>query len=197
MKTKTAYFTTLLTLLLTVSAAQSQNINNRFGFEFNVSTPHATTSIGDTDLGTGLGFEGVFHYRVLKHTGIYLGWGWKHFPSESSFAGQEVDFEETGYIYGVQFKHPLGNSRLSYILRAGGTWNHLELENSSGDITYDTGHGAGWQASAGLEIPLWRKWNLTPTFKYSSLNRSFESETGDFSSNLNYLALQVGFFKNF
>jgi opacity protein-like surface antigen len=197
MKTRTALFTTLLTVILTVSAAQAQDTNNRFGFEFNIGTPHATTTIGDADLGTGVGFEGVFHYRILKHTGVYLGWGWKHFPSESSFAGQNIEFEETGYIYGIQFKHPVANTGISYILRAGGTWNHLELENSSGDITYDTGHGAGWQTSAGVEIPLWRNWSLTPTFKYSSLNREFETGTDTFSSNLNYLALQVGFFKNF
>lgn len=197
MKSRIALIATFLTVILTISNAQSQNSADRFGFEFNVSTPHATTSIGDTDLGTGVGFEGVFHYRVLEHTGIYLGWGWKHFPSESSFAGEDIDFEETGYIYGIQFKHPFGKSGLSYILRAGGTYNHLELENTSGDITYDTGHGAGWQASAGVEIPLWRDWNLTPTFKYSSLNRNFETDTETFSANLNYLALQVGFFKTF
>lgn len=197
MKTKIAFFTTLLTVLLTVTVAQSQDSQNRFGFEFNVSTPHATTSIGDANLDTGLGFEGIFHYRVLKHTGVYLGWGWKHFPSKSSFDGNNIDFEETGYIYGIQYKHPVGKSGLSYILRAGGTWNHLELENSDGDITYDTGHGAGWQVSAGVEIPLWKDWSLTPTFKYSSLNRDIETETDSFSADLNYLALQVGLFKTF
>lgn len=197
MKTKSTFLTTLLTVILTVSAVQSQDTNGRFGFELNAGISHATTDIGDADLGTGVGFEGVFHYRILKHTGVYLGWGWKHFPSESSFAGEDIEFEETGYIYGIQFKHPFGNSGLSYILRAGGTWNHLELENNDGNITYDTGHGAGWQISGGLNIPLWRNWSLTPTVKYSSLNRSFETDTDSFSADLNYAALHVGFFKNF
>jgi len=197
MKTKITFFTTLLTVLLTVTVAQSQQTDGRFGFEINAGISHATSEIGDADLGTGVGFEGVFHYRILEHTGIYLGWGWKHFPSESSFAGNDVEFEETGYIYGIQFKHPFGKSGLSYILRAGGIWNHLELENSAGDITYDTGHGAGWQVSGGVEIPLWQKWSLTPTVKYSSLNRDFETDMENFSADLNYVALHIGFFKTF
>ena len=197
MKARTALFTTLLTVILTINTVQSQDTDGRFGFELNAGISHATTDIGNAELGTGVGFEGIFHYRILKHTGVYLGWGWKHFPSESSFAGQDIEFEETGYIYGVQFKYPFGRSGFSYILRAGGIWNHLELENSDGDITYDTGHGAGWQVSGGVDIPLWRNWSLTPTLKYSSLNRDFETETDSFSDNLNYIAFHVGFSKNF
>lgn len=197
MKTKTAFFITLLTAFITVTAAQSQDTAGRFGFELNAGISHATADIGNADLGTGVGFEGVLHYRILKHAGVYMGWGWKHFPSESSFAGEDIEFEETGYIYGVQFKHPFGKSGLSYILRAGGIWNHLELENSDGEITYDTGHGAGWQVSGGVEIPLWQTWSLTPTVKYSSLNRDFEIGTDNFSADLNYVALHVGLTKTF
>ncbi|HAC16424.1 MAG TPA: opacity protein [Bacteroidetes bacterium] len=197
MKTITTLFTTLLTVILTVSVAQSQDTTNRFSFELNSGISLPTTDIGDAELGTGVGFEGIFHYRILQHTGVYLGWGWKHFPSESSFAGEDIEFEETGYIYGVQFKHPFGKSGLSYILRAGGNWSHLELENSDGDITYDTKHGAGWQVSGGVDIPLGRKWSLTPTIKYSSLNRDYKTETGNFSADLNYVAINIGFFKKF
>lgn len=191
----------LLTLLLTVTAlnatAQVQQHEGRWAFEISTGTSFATADIGDANLNTGLGLDATFHYRFMEHTGFYLGWGWKRFGVDQSFAGNNMDFEETGYIYGIQFKHPLGNGRFNYVVRAGGIYNHVEVENSDGDIVSDTGHGLGWQLSGGLEVPLGRSWTLVPTVKFSSLSRDFESGTDTFNSDLNYLSTQIGFYKYF
>lgn len=197
MKTRISLLITLITVLAMNAAAQVQNQGNRWAFEISTGTSYATADIGDANLNTGLGFEATFHYRFMPHTGAYLGWGWKKFGADRSFAGNNMDFEETGYIYGIQFKHPLGNGRLNYVVRAGGIYNHVEVENSKGDIVSDTGHGLGWQVSGGIELPIGRSWTLIPSVKYSSLSRDFESGSDTFNSDLNYLATQVGFYKTF
>lgn len=189
----------LLTIALTVFAltATAQNNKDRWAFELSTGASYATTEIGDANLKAGPAIEGTFYYRFLEHTSIYLGWGWKKFGSNNSFAGNNMDFEETGYTYGLQFKHPLPGTRLNYVVRAGGIYNHVEIENSAGDIVSDTGHGLGWQTAAGIEVPLGRSWTLIPNLKYSSLSRDFESGENKFNSNLNYLSTQIGFTKTF
>ena len=181
--------------------AQNQNLvkenDNRWGFEFSTGTYYATADIGNADLKMGFGFEGTFHYRVVKHTGVYLGWGWKKFGVDQSFAGNNMDFEETGYVYGIPFRNQLAKTRLNYNLRAGGIYNHVEIENKEGDIVSDTGHGLGYQLSAGFEFPLGRSWVLIPSVRYSSLERSYNSGTENFDANMNTLSTQIGFFKRF
>lgn len=189
----------LLTIALTVFAlnATAQNNQDRWAFELSTGASYATTEIGDANLKAGPAIEGTFYYRFVEHTSIYLGWGWKKFGSNHSFAGNKMDFEETGYTYGVQFKHPLANTRLNYVVRAGGIYNHVEIENNAGDIVSDTGHGLGWQAAGGIELPLGQSWTLIPMVKYSSLSRDFESGTDEFNSNLNTVSTQIGFTKTF
>lgn len=195
MKARLSLLITILTVI--VLNATAQNNDTRWAFEISTGASFATTDIGNANLSTAPGIEAVFHYRILEHTGVYLGWGWKKFGVDQSFAGDNMDFEETGYVYGIQFKHPLANTDLSYVVRAGGIYNHVEIENSEGDIVSDTGHGLGWQVSGGFELPLGRSWTLIPSVKYSSLGRKFDSGTDRFDSNLNYVVTQVGFSKNF
>jgi len=169
----------------------------RWGFEFNLGVSHATRSLAGTNLKTGMGFEGIFSYRFLPHTGVYGGWGWNKFSADQSFDGSHMDFEETGYVYGVQFNHPIENSSISYYLRVGGLYNHIEMENKSGDIIGDTGHGTGWQIAGGIELALTDKWNFTPGFKYNSLSRDVEINGSTYSLKHDYLSLRVGFVRNF
>jgi len=169
----------------------------RWGFEFNLGGSHATRNLAGTSLNTGMGFEGLFSYRFLPHTAIYAGWGWNKFSADQSFAGSHMDFEETGYVYGVQFKHPVENTSLSYYFRAGGLYNHIELEDKSGNIIGDTGHGTGWQIAGGIELALNDRWHFTPGFKYNSLSRDVEIKGSTYSLNHDYLSLRVGFVRNF
>ena len=126
MKTRTILFTTLLTVILTVSAAQSQDTNGRFGFELNAGISHATTDIGDADLGTGVGFEGVFHYRILKHTGVYLGWGWKHFPQNRPLQAKTLNSKKPAIFMESSLNIRLANQdcQPSCVQEVSGiTWN--------------------------------------------------------------------------
>ena len=187
----------LIAMVSLTAVAQENENDKRFGFELSSGASFATTEPGDAKLNTGVGFEGIFHYRFLKHTGIYAGWGWNKFTADESFAGGDVDFEETGYVYGLQFKHPVKNASLSYYVRVGGLYNHIEVENEEGDIIGDTGHGLGWQLAGGIDIPLGSNWNFTPGVKYNALSGDLEINGTTTELDQNYLMVRVGFLKKF
>ena len=178
--------------LVLVFAFHQVKSQDRWTLEFRPGVDFATKNIADADLRIGFGFEGAIAYRFMPHLAAYAGWSWNHFAADESFAGTDASFEETGYTFGLQFIHPIGESGLSYLLRAGGTYNHIEIENNDGNIIIDSGHGLGWQAEAGLVIPLSDKFSLLPSLRYRSLNRDIEIENVSTSVDLNYLSVGVG-----
>lgn len=179
----------LLTIVLLAALAPlnfAQEGNNPFGIELNGGISFPVSNPGDTDLKPGPGFEAILHLRLMPHTGIYGGWGWNRMAADFSFAGDNVCFETTGYVIGLQFKHPVGQSDFSWLLRAGMLYSHIEIENTDGDITGDSGHGPGWQLAGGIDVPLGKGWSLTPLVTFSSLNR--EVTYGEVTTGLKHLS---------
>lgn len=194
---KTKVLLILSFCILITGAVNAQENGKRFDFEFNGGASMATSKPGDTQLNLGFGFESTLHYRILKYTGVYAGWGWNRFGADNSFAGADVCFEETGYVFGLQFKHPIGTMPLSYYFRAGGLYNHIEIENASGDIIGDTGHGLGFQLGAGIDYSLGKNWSITPGLKFNYFSRDVEMDGVTTGLNHNYLSLKVGILKRF
>ena len=183
-----------LIVLNSLSAQDKWSVALRPGVNF------ATKDVGDTELKTGYGAEFAVGYRFMEHLGAYVGWGWNQFKSDnSSFAGVgDTDFEETGYTFGFQFIYPIGiASNLSYLIRAGGIYNHIEVENSDGDITADSGHGLGWELGVGITMDLGNNWNLRPQVGYRALSRDIEIGTVTTDVDLNYISIGVGVAKVF
>lgn len=197
MKTKVLFASLLMATFFGSSSIMAQENDKRFGLELSAGASWATSKPGNTKLNTGFGFEGLFHYRFMPHTGVYAGWGWNRFGADESFAGSDVCFEETGYVFGLQFKHPISTWPIAYYLRAGGLYNHIEIENSDGDIIGDTGHGLGFQLAAGIDYSLGKNWSITPGLKFNSLSGDVEIEGVTTSLNHNYLSLRVGIIKRF
>jgi len=193
---RTKGLTIAMLLFLTVGAF-AQESENRFAFEFNSGVSKATQKIDDATLNTGFGFEGIFHYRLMQHFGVYAGWGWNRFGADESFAGNDVCFEETGYLLGANFKHPIGTSKLDYYFRAGALYNHIETENAQGDIVHDTKHGWGYQLAGGIDIPLGGKWSLTPGVKFNALSRETSYEGLSKIMDYQYLSARIGITKRF
>lgn len=191
MKPKELVAVILFSFFALNSFAQPQT--SRFSFEINSGPSIANKDLGGADLNVGAGFEGIFHYRIMPHVSAHLGWGWNKFSADQSFAGSDMDFEETGYIFGLQFKHPFKSNSLSWFVRASGLYNHIEIENNDGDIIEDTGHGLGLQFAGGLDIPLNNKWSFTPSLKLNSLTRDLDTGETERNLNLNYDCLRLGF----
>lgn len=148
-----------------------------------------TQDLGDADLDTGFGFEGTIAYSFLPHLSVYTGWGWNKFSSGNSFAGGDTDFEETGYTFGLRFQHPLSSTNLDYILGIGGVYNHIEIEDNKGNNIADSGHDFGWQADAGISLPLSDRLAIVPGVRFRYLQQDIEIEENTFDADLQYLAL--------
>jgi len=194
MKTKKLVTIAIFTMITMISMAQENE--KRFGVELNGGVSFATRELGGLNLNTGVGFEGVFHYRFMPHLGAYAGWGWNKFSTDDTFEGSDVDVEETGYVLGLQFKHPIASSPLSYYVRLGGLYNHLEFEEGD-DIIEDTGHGLGFQLAGGVEIELGSNWSINPGFKFNALSRDLDENGIKTEMNLNYINVRVGIIKRF
>ncbi len=178
-----------LTLLTVFNQSRAQD---KWSLELRPGVNYATQDIADANLELGFGTELTIAYRFMPHLAAYAGWSYNNFAVDQSFAGTDASFEETGYTFGFQLIHPIGESTLSYLVRVGGTYNHIEIENNDGDIIIDSGHGLGWQAEAGLVIPLNERFSLLPSVRYRSLNRDIKIENVSTSVDLNYLSVGVG-----
>lgn len=194
--TKTLSTLTILAVILFLSL-QSANAQSRISWELKTGVDFPTQDLGDADLTTGFGFDGIITFHFTPHTSVFGGWGWHRFTSDNSFAGADVDFEETGYTFGVEYMHPLGDTPMDYYVRTGGIYNHIEAEDNDGDITYDTNHGLGWQAEAGLAFDLGNRWLFKPGVRYRSLSRDFDIGTTTVEADLTTFNVSAGISRSF
>lgn len=194
---KTKVFAILGLMILLSSGAFAQSSEKRFGFELNSGVSLPVSELDNSKLNTGFGFEGIFHYRFMPHLGAYAGWGWNRLSADNSFAGENVDFEETGYVVGLQFMHPIGNSPFSYFVRGGGLYNHIETENTTGEIINDTGHGFGFQVAGGISYNFGNHWSFDPGIKFNSLRPNADFEGVSRSLDYQYITFRIGIVKKF
>lgn len=195
MKTKVMLISALC--LFIMGATYAQEKGNRFGIELNGDVSFVSNELAGASLNTGLGFEGILQYRFMPYTSVYGGWGYSHFSAKESFAGPNVDFEQTGYILGLQVLYPHPNTPVSYFVRGGMLYSHIETENSSGDIISDTGHGIGFQVAGGIEFALGRNWSIAPGVKFNYLSAETGIEGINYQLEHRYVSARVGIIKRF
>lgn len=195
MQAKLILAITLITALTFTSVAQESE--KRFGIELNGDISIVSSGLIGTNLNTGLGFETLLQYRFMPFTSIYGGWGYSHFNADESFAGSDIDFEQTGYILGLQLKRSISDSPISYFVRAGLLYSHIETENNAGEIISDTGHGVGFQVAGGIEVSLGKNWSLAPGLKFNSLSGETELEGVSYDLEHRYVSVSMGLVKRF
>ncbi|WP_299215402.1 outer membrane beta-barrel protein [uncultured Aquimarina sp.] len=187
----------IIIAFLIVSINETLFAQEKWSVEIRPGLKLPTKDIGDADLKVGFGFEATIAYNFMEHLAGYAGWGYNTFRAVNSFAGEDADFDETGYTFGLRFIHPIGDSSLSLLARAGGIYNHIEVESESGDINIDSGHGLGWEIGAGLDIDLGKNWSLRPQIGYRSLSRDLEITNTTIDAKLNYISFDMGISKRF
>ena len=180
---------------LTVAAltlASPASCQQRWAFEVRSQGSIGTQDVERESSEYGFGYEASLQYRFVEHVSAYAGWDWTRFNAFESIAGPDMDMEETGYAMGLRFEHPFSaGERAAYWVRGGATINHLELENTDGDVVDNSGHGLGWEAGAGVALPLGQNWMMTPGLRYRSLNRDLGIDT-KVPVELRYIALEFG-----
>ena len=194
MKTKVLLALTLSVIFSVVTIAQEKE--KRFAFEVNAGPSFPTNEFVE-NIQIGFGFDFSFQYKFMPHTSIYAGWGENWLSTESMNSENNLDYEETGYALGLDFRHPMGSSNISYFVRAGALYNHIETENANGDILNDTGHGFGYQLAGGVDINLGSNWSLTPGLKFNSLKRDSEFEGTLLKLDYQYISPRIGITKRF
>lgn len=177
-------------LLLTGGMAGAQD---RWKVEFRPGLSFPIGNLAGSDINTGFGFEVTASYRFLKDVSGYAGWGWNMFASEKS-SDKDISNEETGYTFGLQLNRPLNNS-IDYFLRAGGIYNHLEIEN--GDALYaDSGHELGWQVEGGLSVPIGAGFSVNPGLRFRQLSGNITLAGEKTGFDLRYVSVGVGISKS-
>lgn len=191
------YIAVLILSFFMLTAGTPAQAKDKWDVELRTGVSSATQELGESELNNGVGFEATVAYAFMPHLSAYLGWGWNQFKSDETDTQPEMTFEETGYTFGLQFTHPIGQSGLGYMVRAGGVFNHIELEDKEGEIVEDTGHEMGWQIGAGLEIPLGDDWQLLPGVRYRALSTDLETNGTETELDLTYYSIGAGLSRSF
>jgi opacity protein-like surface antigen len=150
-----------------------------------------TEKLGGAKLHNGFGFGMNVRYRVVPGVAAYGGWEWHHSRSDELRAGRTTDVEDTGYTFGIRIDHAL-TPLVGGWARAGGLYNHVELEDRDGALVADSKHGLGWELGGGLSVPITRRVALTPGVRYRSLTRDLQIGDATRSSTLSYVTLGTG-----
>lgn len=175
-----------LLLMAVVMANQSAMAQNKWQVALRPAVNFPTEELGEIDLETGYGFDASIGYQLVPSLWVNAGWGWNHFTSDQALV-ENLDFEETGYMLGLQLTPSIGQSRFAFVVGGSAIYNHIEVEDDN-DVIFDTDHGWGWQAEAGISIPFGPRLQLTPTVRYHSLKRDVEIAGIEVSSDLRYVS---------
>lgn len=184
--------TSILLIVVLPASAQSN-----LSWELRAGADFPTEQIGGAELNSGYGFDGIVAYWFMPYTSLFGGWSWHQFSTDDTFAGNNVDFNETGYSLGLEFTYPLGTSPHAFYIRGGGVYSHLEAESTDGGFSVDSDHGLGWQAEAGVAFLLGNRWVIKPGFRYRTLSEDFQVGTATTDFDLSYYNLSIGITRNF
>ena len=184
-------YLSLMVALLMVAVASTVHAQGPWSLELRGGPAFPTADLNDASLGTGAGFGVAASYRFLPHLGAYAGWDWHRLGLDEPFLGGDYDVEDTGYAFGLQFQHPMIRSIEGWV-RAGGIFNHIEMEDDAGTIVDDSGHELGWEVGGGLSFPLGRHFALTPGARYRTFSTTIEIDDAQVPVDLSYLTAEVG-----
>lgn len=163
-------------ILVLASPASTVSAQERWTAELRGGGAFPTVDVvGDLGTGNGFALEGSLAYRFSPFLGAYVAWDWVRFSPDSSFAGPDVDFEGTGYLAGLRFEHPLPEAvPFDVWVRAGVRYDHLELEDASGDIIAGTGRDVGFEVGAGVAVRVADRWSVTPGVRYRAISHDVQ-----------------------
>lgn len=179
-----------LVIILCVWAAAPAQAQGAFTVEVRGGVNSPTETFVDTDLERGVGLEGTVAFRVMPAVSVYGGWDWQRRSVEDRLFGAEGRLIDTGYVFGVKLTP--GTSRFAPWLRAGALYNHVELEDANGNAIADTDHVWGWEAGAGIDVPIGGSLRLTPGVRYRRFAPMLQLGSASFESTLAYLVVDVG-----
>jgi hypothetical protein len=195
---KATIFLKMFMLGILISFAANEGMaQERWNLALRGGVNFPTQDLADASLNNGFGFEGTLSYRFLPSLAVVGGWGWNQFSADRSFAGPNVDFEETGYTLGLQYIMPFPNSNIALVVGGSGIYNHIEIESREGNLISDSEHGLGWQADLGISFPITNWLSFMPGVRYRSLSRDFQINNITTPADLRYFSTNAALVFNF
>lgn len=179
------------TLVLALAAAGTLQAQTPVSLELRGGAAFPTDDLGEASLNTGGGAGFGVHAVLLPRLGVYAGWDLMRFSTDSPFAGAQYDVENTGYVLGLEFGHPI-TGRIGSWARAGGMYGHIELEDRD-DVVADSGHEFGWEAGVGLNVVIGSGFALLPGVRYRMLSVDLTDGADDVPVDLSYVTAEIGF----
>lgn len=179
----------VLALILIQCYGQAQD---KFSLAVKAGVGVPTHELGGTKINAGFGYEGVLGYQLTEVISAYAGWSHQFFTGKDLFQGHNLDFEETGYTVGLQFTYPAAPDEVQYSLAAGMLYNHIEAENSDGDVVADSGHEVGAQIEGSIAIPFSNTIYLIPFARYRTLDTDITIDEHTTPTVLTYIGIGTG-----
>lgn len=188
MKTIKIFSLFVLIILITQTLTAQKN----FAFDLRGGVNVATEDFGDADLNTGCGLDVQFMYLPVSHFGVFAGWTYNNTDTDRTFVGNNVEYEENGFMGGIEFNYPVFTPEIGLFIRGGALYNKLEVNDADGDLLRETDHEWGWQTAAGVDVKLGDMLHILPTVKFNSLTTEMLDESGMNDANLRYLSYGLG-----
>ena len=187
--------TPLLLAAVLLMPATAAGQSSPFSLEIGADVAVPVQDFGNADAGTGFGFGASVRYRFAPQLSAYAGWEWHMFSAD--LPPRDLDVNETGYTLGLRLDRPFrvapaGEAVPAWWLRAGATLGHFEVEDAAGNDAGDTSHGLGWEAGAGVSLPLGSRIAVTPGLRFRMLRREIDLGLGAQDASLSYVTAGVG-----
>jgi hypothetical protein len=186
---------------LALLTSRDLTAQGRFAFDLRAGVAAPTSTFAGADLSLGLGLGGALALSLNDHMQLYSGWDWLSFRVDRSFAGDDRQFEETGYTFGLRHDQPFspiqGGRWFELRVEAGGTYKHIEVENTDGDIIASSDHAAGFELGVGAVSLKSGQWRFTPMIRYRSTPSAIVLGGTRTGGRLRYVGLEVGLSRAF
>ncbi|HEX6041404.1 outer membrane beta-barrel protein [Longimicrobium sp.] len=210
---------TLAALVLAAAPAAAQVPASPFSLEVRGRAAYPTGDFGEEDetgsgVETGWGGSVAGHFQVTPVLSVYGGYSFTRFPTDLGDLEAElealgiddasIDIDDTGFDAGLRAMVPAGGG--SAFLRGGLVYHRADvqlsddLEDAIGGILdpdeLDSDWSLGWQAGAGLLLPLGPRLSASLGASYTSYEPRFGDDSGEFEvsgeSDLTYASIEVG-----
>jgi len=188
----------VVALLLVTSPTLASAQETGWNFQQRGGLALAVEDFGDADLGVGYGIRLTGGYQFPQRIGLYAGWTWFRFNTDESFAGPDTEVDESGFLAGVRYEHPVRLGGPATIqLEVGTGWNEVELESGDGTLVATSEREFAWTAGAGVQFALGDGWSVGPSLRFRALSPDFTGAGAGAETNLNHLSVDVGVSQRF
>ncbi len=183
------------------ASAQATANASLISVEFTGDVALPTSKLQGVKLKRGYGGGANVQLRLQRNLQAYAGYELHKFEPDELLIAQNVDALEHGYTFGLRYSHAFMSGGqttqfsgvpVGFWIKGGGLVNRIELQDGDGDNLTNTEYGLGWEAGAGLTLPVSRRVTFTPGARYRSLSPDLKFGSASRNVTMNYVTATLG-----